>query len=78
MCELRYRGVSTGQIGYRARSVLQRQPLIQRRMWMAGNCFLCLGGIQLCELIVEALKGRVLVVKRIQSRFVVLEELMVG
>lgn len=53
MCEVRHLGVSVGQIGYQARSVLQRQPLIQWRRWIAEDCLLFLGVIQLCELIVE-------------------------
>lgn len=74
MCELRCRGVSIGQIGYRAQSVLQRQPWVQWRWWIAESRLLFLGGIQLCELIVEAVKERVSVVMKIQSKYVVLEK----
>lgn len=79
MCELRYRArVSMGQSDFPTRSVLQRQPLVLWRWWIAECCLLFLGVTRLCELIVEAMKELALVVRMTQLRWIVRGNLRVG
>lgn len=79
MCESCYRArVSRGQSDFLTRIVLQRQPLVLWRWWIAGCCLLFLEATRLCELIVEAMKELALVAMMTQLRWIDRGKLKVG